>query len=332
MSATAGQLFANKKDESQEILRAIGVPLDDMTRRRCERIALALLAVANVRPDTPWAEAAVYSGQESWALLTREIITFWNKNYGENISSGSYDDVRRKDLIVLVEAGVVIRSAHDPNASTNNPTRRYAISQDAGDVLRTFGTAQWPKAVSDFVASHGNLNDRLERIRTRETVPVTLPDGKALQLSPGAHNELQRAIVEKFLPWFVPGAEVLYVGDSSNKILHIEEDRLSELGFFELSHDALPDVVAYDPKREWLFLIEAVHSSNPISKLRHLMLERMTAKCTVPRVYVSVFQNRESLRNWLLEISWETEVWLVDVPDHMIHFNGDKFFGPHEAG
>jgi type II restriction enzyme len=27
-------------------------------------------------------------------------------------------------------------------------------------------------------------------------------------------------------------------------------------------------------------------------------------------------------------IAWETEVWLMEVPDHMIHFNGDRFMGP----
>ena len=28
------------------------------------------------------------------------------------------------------------------------------------------------------------------------------------------------------------------------------------------------------------------------------------------------------------DIAWETEVWLADVPEHMIHFNGDRFMGP----
>ena len=28
-------------------------------------------------------------------------------------------------------------------------------------------------------------------------------------------------------------------------------------------------------------------------------------------------------------IAWETEVWIVENPDHMIHYNGDKFMGPY---
>lgn len=25
---------------------------------------------------------------------------------------------------------------------------------------------------------------------------------------------------------------------------------------------------------------------------------------------------------------WETEVWIAEMPDHMIHLNGDRFLGP----
>ena len=28
------------------------------------------------------------------------------------------------------------------------------------------------------------------------------------------------------------------------------------------------------------------------------------------------------------KIAWETKVWIAEIPDHLIHFNGDKFLGP----
>lgn len=31
----------------------------------------------------------------------------------------------------------------------------------------------------------------------------------------------------------------------------------------------------------------------------------------------------------MTEIAWETEVWTADNPDHLVHFNGDKFLGPY---
>lgn len=312
------------------ILDALGIPVAQLTKRRRQRAGLALLAVADIKPKSSWEEAKVFEGQNPRAITTREIIQYWNKYYGERTSSGSYDDVRRKDLLLLVLSGLVLASAKNPNANTNSPTRGYAINPTAVDVLRKFRQASWKVTVRQFCATHGTLSDRLERPREVKSLPVELPTGEAIELSWGPHNDLQKAIVEKFLPQFAPQAQVLYIGDTSKKSLHVDESRLKQLGFFELAHDALPDIVAYDSSRNWLFLIEAVHSSNPISKTRHLMLEEMTANCLAPRVYVSVFLDRRALRKWLLDISWETEVWLVESPDHLIHFNGDKFFGPHQ--
>jgi len=106
---------------------------------------------------------------------------------------------------------------------------------------------------------------------------------------------------------------------------------LKELGFSVFATDKLPDVIAFLEEKNWLFLIEAVHSANPISKERHIALEDLTKECTVPRIYVSVFKDMGSLRKWLIVISWESEVWLAESPDHMIHFDGIKFLGPYDT-
>ncbi len=65
-------------------------------------------------------------------------------------------------------------------------------------------------------------------------------------------------------------AEILYVGDTAKKFLHLEKNKLRELIFFELSDGELPDIVAYSEQKNWLYLIEAVHSSGIISNVRLL--------------------------------------------------------------
>jgi hypothetical protein len=223
----------------------------------------------------------------------------------------------------------VLRSAGNPDANRNDSRRGYAVNKDWIGVLRTFGEPEsWQKCVDDFREAMGSLEDRMERRRKQRKVPVQLPSGKKLKLSFGPHNELQKAIIEEFLPRYAQAAEVLYLGDTAKKIMLLEKEKLEELGFFELAHDAMPDVVAYDVVDNWLYLIEAVNTSNPISKLRHLMLERMTRNCTAPRVYVSVFKDRKSFTKWLAVISWETEVWLAESPDHLIHFDGKHSLVP----
>ena len=145
----------------------------------------------------------------------------------------------------------------------------------------------------------------------------------------GDHNDLQKAIIEEFLPRYGHGAQVLYVGDTSDKYLYLEKERLKELHFFEISHEELPDVIAYSNQKNWLYLIEAVHSSGPISELRLIQLQKLTSGCSADVVYVTAFLNRAKFRQFITDIAWETEVWIADNPDPLVHFNGDKFLGPY---
>ena len=41
------------------------------------------------------------------------------------------------------------------------------------------------------------------------------------------------------------------------------------------------------------------------------------------------FLSISDFRKYAADIAWETEVWMAATPDHMIHFNGPKFLGPH---
>ena len=330
LNSSLSSAARQKADEALQILAAAGIDINALTPRRKHRLALALLALSNIRPQDDWPDAAVWGSSEH-SLTSRETITFWNTHYGENLSSGSYDDVRRVDFVHLREAGLAVQSAANPDASTNNPTRRWAVAQSAGRLTREFGTRQWERAVDKFIAEQGTLADRTNRYRDlqRHGVVITLSNGCMLQLTPGPHNDLQREVVENFFPRFAPDSEILYLGDATQKILYRDDQRLNALGFFDLEHGRLPDIVAFDSTRNWILLVEAVHSSNPMTQLRHLELERLTTDCSHPRVYVSAFGTRASFRQWISDIAWETEVWIADAPDHLIHFDGEKFLGPY---
>ena len=84
-------------------------------------------------------------------------------------------------------------------------------------------------------------------------------------------------------------------------------------------------------ERNWLVLIEAVTSHGPINVLRHNQLKNIFAGSTAGLVFVTTFLARATMRKYLPEIAWETEVWVADAPDHLIHFNGERFLGPYET-
>ncbi len=311
-------------EDTLTILSLTGIPLSGLTSRRKVCMAKAFLAVAGMKTGSSWTEA-----RSDNRLRSRDVIRWMNEFLGESISSGSYDDIRRKHLYLPVEAGLVLKSAGNENAATNDGTRSYALSLETAELLRSFGTKKWASNLESFLAGREVLADALKRTRLQSRVAISIGT-KELLFGPGEHNELQKKIIEEFLPCFGHGAEVLYVGDTEDKLAHIDELRLRQLGFFELNHDKLPDVLAYSAMRNWLYLIEAVHSANPITELRKRALERLTASCTADIVYVTAFLTRESFRKFAREVAWETEVWISESPDHLIHFNGDKFLGPHK--
>jgi DNA (cytosine-5)-methyltransferase 1 len=321
-----------KIEQAQTILREAGVVLRDLTPRGRERAALCLLAVAQLLPESPWKKAKSYLEDETIkAFRSRDIINFRNEHYHEGLSSGSYDDVRRKDLALLCDAGIVARSAKDAAADTNDGTRGYALTIAGLSLLRAFRTPSWDSALKTFRSALPEIRDRLAKSRDLQKVPVRFPDGKSLVLSPGPHNLIQKAVIEEFLPGFSRGAQVLYVGDTEKKSLLVDEEGLKKIGLTAPERgDPLPDIVAYEKERNWVFLVEAVHSSNPIDERRHALLTRLTGGCTAGRVFVTAFLTKSDFRKWAARIAWETEVWIAESPEHMIHFNGDKFLGPHE--
>lgn len=312
-------------NEAVGILESVGIPIINKTERSLERMAVCFLAVAGVINN--WKEAK--SSTDNRHLKTRDIINFVNEHFEEKISSGSYDDIRRKDLKLLVLADLVINSGDNPNAATNDPTRGYALQPDFKNVIVNFGTATFKKNLKAFNTTKPNLSEVLARKRTLELIPVKLPDGKQIELSLGEHNLLQKQIIEHFLPRFGSDCSVLYIGDTSKKMLHVEEAELKKLNFFKLSHDELPDIVAFSKKNNWLYLIEAVHSSGPMSEVRVLELKNLLKDCKAELIFVTAFLTRPVFRKWLIDIAWETEVWIAENPDHMIHFNGHKFLGAY---
>lgn len=326
------QLTGNKTDVVKslifsmlDILGEVGIPVNG-TPRRLEKMAMACLAVGDIK--TEFAEAK--SASDNRFLTTREIIAYENANYGEYISSGSYDDIRRKDLLLPVQARIVLNSSSFDSQATNNPTRGYALNPLFADLIKCYGTTKWKKSLVKYKKQVELLKDELERKRNLEKIPVKLPSGVELELSAGEHNVLQKCIVEDFLTRFGLGAEVLYIGDTSDKFLYKNGEVLKQIGFFTLEHEELPDVVAYCREKNLLFLMEAVHSAGPMSEIRVRKLKKQMEKCTAIPVFVTCFLDKKEFRKWVTEIAWETEVWIADSPEHMIHFNGFKFLEIHQ--
>ena len=86
-----------------KVLDVIGIPMDTIGERTKIRIAEAVLAVADIKKAFSEAKSVA----DNHFLTTRQIIDFENKYLAEKASPGSYDDIRRHHLILLIKDTVL---------------------------------------------------------------------------------------------------------------------------------------------------------------------------------------------------------------------------------
>ncbi|MEX0684831.1 MAG: BsuBI/PstI family type II restriction endonuclease [Balneolales bacterium] len=316
-----------KIDEAQQILEALGLP----KKQQNERSALTLLALCHLKEDDKWSKAKPVSmsvvgnkDNAKYEGVLRFIAEKYNRKYAEN----SRETFRRQTLHQFVQAGIVEHNPEKPDLPTNSKDNHYRLSPETLKVVKAFNTNRWNKEIKYFKKNVGLLRDKYLKKRKLHQIPVKLKGGAKLVFSPGKHNEVQIAIIQDFASRFAPGSELLYIGDTAKKDLYLDAEALENLGIPIDQHSKLPDVVLYDRKKDWLYLIEAITSHGPVSPKRIVELEKLLEKCDAGKIYVSAFPDFKEFKKHSLDIAWETEVWVVDFPDHMIHFNGDKFLGP----
>ena len=56
--------------------------------------------------------------------------------------------------------------------------------------------------------------------------------------------------------------------------------------------------------------------------------QRLTKNVKSGKIFVTVFLDFKTFKKFSESLAWDTEVWIADVPDHMIHLNGNRFLGP----
>jgi hypothetical protein len=232
----------------------------------------------------------------------------------------------------MVDAGMALYNPDNPQRPVNSPKAVYQISTPTLELIMTFGTRKWAENLKHHLSIRETLAAQYAAARDQHQVPVVIPDGKRIKLTPGAHSELIKAIIEKFAPRFAPASVLVYAGDTGAKWGYFDKDLLHSLGVSVDSHGKMPDVVLYFKARHWLLLVESVTSHGPVDGKRHRELSELFAGSQAGLVYVTAFPNRQIMGRYLGEIAWETEVWVADAPSHLIHFNGERFLGPYGKG
>ena len=302
-----------KIEEAREFLQSVGMP----RAQQADICCLVLLAMAGIKPDMDWSDA-----ENAWIRI-HDMIQFANTNYEATYAENSRETFRKQALHHFRTAALV----EDNGKATNSPNYRYRLTEEALQTIRTFQTSEWRKSINRFLTYHEKLVDMYASKKKMTMMPVRI-NGLDFQFSVGKHNELQKAIIEEFAPRFAPNSECLYVGDTIEKDLVKNIEKLTELGFEITLHDKMPDVVLYREDKNWIYFVESVTSVGPMNPKRILEILDMTKNVAAGKIFVTAFLDFKTYKRFSEDLAWETEVWIVEMPEHMIHLNGDRFLGP----
>jgi len=200
----------SKITDAQKILKALGLP----PAQQNEISAITLLALGNIKKNTSWQET------EQNRVRIHDVLGFAKSAYKKVYAENTRETIRRQVMHQFEQARVVDRNPDDPSLSTNSPRTHYALTNEALQLVRSFNNKKtWHEKLNNFLAGQKTLFQIYRKERKTLMVPVQLPSGRELLLSPGKHNEVERDIIEQFAPRFAPGSLVLYLGDTANKAL-----------------------------------------------------------------------------------------------------------------
>ena len=303
----------SKIDEARKILKELKVPLQQQSDLCC----YVILAMSNITENDEWKNAT-----NEWIRI-HDIILYTKEKYGVAYAENSRETFRKQAMHHFRNAAFI----EDNGKATNSPNYRYRLTLEMVDLIRNYGTNNWENKKENFLSVHENLVSLYESKRNILKMPVNI-NGNSFTFSPGKHNELQKAIIEEFAPRFAPNSECLYVGDTIEKDLVKNVDKLRNLGFEITLHDKMPDVVLYRTDKDWIYFVESVTSVGPMDPKRIKEIEEMTTNVKAGKIYVTAFLDFKTFKQFSDKLAWDTEVWIADMPDHMIHLNGDKFIGP----
>lgn len=305
----------SKINEARAILTELNVP----AKQQSDLCCLVLLAMSNIKESDLWSSA-----ENEWVRI-HDVLTFTRENYDVDYAENSRETFRKQAMHHFRNAAFI----EDNGKATNSPNYRYRLTHEFLSLIKCYRTDLWAQKKADFLEGHESLVSIYASKRTMQKMPVVI-NGADFTFSPGKHNELQKAIIEEFAPRFAPGSECLYVGDTTEKDLVKNVKKLAEIGFSITLHDKMPDVVLYSAQKNWIYFIESVTSVGPMDPKRIKEIEEMTQNITAGKVYITAFLDFKTYKKFAESLAWETEVWLAEMPDHMIHLNGDKFLGPRK--
>jgi hypothetical protein len=297
-----------------EEIKALLAVLNFPERRITDQTAICVLALADPAP-----RAGLLPGHHSLSEGARvhDILNFVRRALGRPVAENTRESYRKDSLRPLMDARLIIRH----QLSTNDPNTFYRLHPDFAALLGETNPDRRSQLIERLrlpvAASH-----RPRKSTVDEDIVVRL-NSETFVLSRGAHNLLEKAVVEVFGPKFLDAPEVVYLGDTAPRHGFQNRALMRRLNLPIDITSSLPDVILYSAAQRHLVIVEAVISSGAIDSIRLSQLRQFSSGAATldNRIsYVSAFPSRSVLRRFIEIIAWGTKLWIEAEPDHLIDF------------
>lgn len=292
----------------KEILNEIGFPQKNIT----DITSICVLALYDTKPRSHLIKN--YTSLAQGARI-RDILDYSRTDLGKNYAENTRETVRKHSLKYLVDSGMVIQNADDPNRVTNSGLNNYILSDSFKKLLDAYlsNNTEYNIIKNEFVDSVTiERRDNIEKLKKKPVIINSPILDRELILSPGDHNIIEKFIVEDIFPKIAPNFQLVYIGDTKSKNLFIDYDICKTIGLTIDVHTKIPDVIGYDDTTKTIILFEAVASSGPIDDLRKKELLEIFQHWTGKLIFGTAFLSSKLFQSFSTTIACGTTAYIIE--------------------
>jgi adenine-specific DNA-methyltransferase len=152
-------------EEAAAVLQNLGFPRPQIN----ERSALTLLALLDLKPETPWSEAS------NPPCGITPMMDFFAEHYQKQYKPNTRETVRRQTVHQFLDAGLIIANPDRLDRPINSPKTVYRVTDPALNLLRTYGSEAWEAALDLYLTSVETLKQTYAQERAMARIPIDVP-------------------------------------------------------------------------------------------------------------------------------------------------------------
>lgn len=302
-----------KIDEIKEILQLINFPQQYIS----EQTAICIMSLMD-RTE----RAGLLTGHKNLSEGARihDILNFARHDLTKKVAENTRESYRKTSLSPLMNYGLIVRH----QLSTNDPNTYYRLYPDFARLLSEKSIKEKNRLINELRGQKSKFSKRSvgASIRGKDVI-VQINNKKSFSLSAGAHNLLEKSVVEVFSQGFLSGGLVVYIGDTAPRKGFQDRKLMRKLNLPIDTSASLPDVILLSESEQHLVIVEAVTSSGSVSSIRLKLLHKFAKgprKLGYKVSYITAFPSRAVFRKFIEDIAWGSSVWIEKEPNNIVHF------------